>query len=181
MYAERQGYHYPSPPDSKWKKSNPVKDGLSHAGVGFYTASFRLRIPSGWDVPMSVVFGNSSQINSGDGRDNYRCQLFINGYQFGKYSESASSHGSMVPNTQPTNLNVNFSVNKLGPQNTFPVPEGILNHEGENFIALTVWAQDRLGAALGGLELVPTSAIKSGYSRPPPAPQPTWVRRSGAY
>jgi hypothetical protein len=181
MYAERQGYHYPSPPDSKWKKSNPVKDGLSHAGVGFYTASFRLGIPSGWDVPMSVVFGNSSQINSGNGRDNYRCQLFINGYQFGKYSESASSHGSMVPNTQPTNLNVNFSVNKLGPQNTFPVPEGILNHEGENFIALTVWAQDKLGAALGGLELVPTSAIKSGYSRPQPAPQPTWVRRSGAY
>jgi beta-galactosidase len=179
MYAERQGYHYPNPPDSKWKKSNPVKDGLSHAGVGFYTASFRLSIPSGWDVPMSVVFSNSSLNDSGNGRGNYRCQLYINGYQFGKYSKSASGHGSMVQITQPANLN--FAVNNLGPQTAFPVPEGILNHEGENYIALTVWAQDKLGAALEGLKLLPTSVIKSGYSKPQPAPQPTWVQREGAY
>ncbi|KAJ5757703.1 uncharacterized protein N7511_006397 [Penicillium nucicola] len=157
MYAERQGYHYPSPPDSKWKKSSPVKDGMSHAGVGFYTASFHLDISNGWDVPMSIVFRNSSQVSSEDVQNNYRCQLFINGYQFGKY------------------------INNLGPQKAFPVPEGILNHQGENFIALTLWAQDRLGATLGGLKLVPTSVIKSGYSRPQPAPQPTWVQREGAY
>ncbi|OQD86757.1 hypothetical protein PENANT_c007G06128 [Penicillium antarcticum] len=106
---------------------------------------------------MSVVFGNSSQVDSASGRDNYRCQLFINGYQFGKY------------------------INNLGPQQAFPVPEGILNHEDGNFIALTVWAQGRLGAALGEFELVPTSVIKSGYSRPQPVPQPTWVQRKGAY
>lgn len=83
MYAERQGYHYPSPPTLKWTRSNPVENGLPHAGVGFYTASFRLNVPDGWDVPMSVVFGNSTKSTPGE---NYRCQLFVNGYQFGKYS-----------------------------------------------------------------------------------------------
>src|SRR4051812_2003902 len=88
-----------------------------------------------------------------------------------------SPHLVMVPWFRILNpLTLTLTVNRLGPQHAFPVPEGILNHEGENFISLTVWAQDKLGAALGGLELVPTSAIKSGYSRPQPAPQPTWVR-----
>ncbi|KAJ5804471.1 uncharacterized protein N7518_000774 [Penicillium psychrosexuale] len=87
MYAERQGYHYPNPPSSKWELSNPVTDGLSHAGVGFYAASFRLNIPSGWDIPMSVVFNNSIQDSTKQNArgNNYRCQLFVNGYQFGKY------------------------------------------------------------------------------------------------
>ncbi|KAG0157680.1 hypothetical protein PDIDSM_4865 [Penicillium digitatum] len=158
MYAERQGYHYPSPPSSKWKLSNPVTDGLSQAGVGFYAAYFQLNIPSGWDVPMSVVFNNSFQNSTEDTRgSNYRCQLFVNGYQFGKY------------------------INNLGPQTAFPVPEGILNHEGENYIGLTFWAQDKQGASLGGLELVPTSKIWSGYNRPHAAPQPVWKKRSQLY
>lgn len=87
MYAERQGYHYPGPPNSKWEDSSPVKNGISQAGVGFYTTSFHLNIPDGWDVPMSVVFNQSSSIEVVESvGTNYRCQLFVNGYQFGKYS-----------------------------------------------------------------------------------------------
>ncbi|KAJ5969663.1 hypothetical protein N7501_005911 [Penicillium viridicatum] len=159
MYAERQGYHYPSPPSSKWDLSNPVTDGLAHAGVGFFVASFRLDIPSGWDVPMSVVFNNSIQNSTEDNTrgNNYRCQLFVNGYQFGKY------------------------IHNLGPQTAFPIPEGILNHEGDNHIALTMWAQDKEGATLGKLELVPTSVIRSGYNRPQAAPQPLWTKRAQSY
>ncbi|KAJ5951939.1 uncharacterized protein N7479_010352 [Penicillium vulpinum] len=159
MYAERQGYHYPNPPSSKWKLSNPVKDGLSHAGVGFYAASFQLNIPSGWDTPMSVVFNNSINDSPQEHTrgNNYRCQLFVNGYQFGRY------------------------INNLGPQIAFPVPEGILNHERDNYIALTVWAQDKQGAKLGRLELVPTSLIRSGYNRPQAAQQPVWTKRAHPY
>ncbi|KAJ5413180.1 hypothetical protein N7465_005485 [Penicillium sp. CMV-2018d] len=159
MYAERQGYHYPNPPSSKWDLSNPVTDGLSHAGVGFFVASFRLGIPSGWDVPMSVVFNNSIRNSTKDNTrgNNYRCQLFVNGYQFGKY------------------------IHNLGPQTAFPIPEGILNHEGDNHIALTIWAQDKEGATLGKLELVPTSVIRSGYNRPQAAPQPLWTKRAQSY
>ncbi|KAJ5177637.1 uncharacterized protein N7500_000336 [Penicillium coprophilum] len=89
IYAERHGYHYPGPPSSNWESSNPVTDGLSHAGVGFYAASFQLNIPSGWDAPMSVVFNQSihDTLNENSRGNNYRCQLFVNGYQFGKYSK----------------------------------------------------------------------------------------------
>ncbi|KAJ5491994.1 Glycoside hydrolase family 35 [Penicillium expansum] len=141
--------------DVSWR----LTDGLPHAGVGFYAASFQLDLPSGWDVPMSVVFNNSIQKNTEGNTQgkNYRCQLFVNGYQFGKY------------------------INNLGPQTAFPVPEGILNHGGNNHISLTLWAQDKQGAKLEGLKLVPTSVIRSGYSRPQAAPQPAWKKRAQSY
>lgn len=83
MYAERQGYHLPSPPTSSWKSSNPIKEGLTGAGIGFYATSFSLDLPEGYDIPLSFRFNNSaSAARSGT---SYRCQLFVNGYQFGKY------------------------------------------------------------------------------------------------
>ncbi|KAJ5391927.1 hypothetical protein N7509_007417 [Penicillium cosmopolitanum] len=159
MYAERQGYHNTKPPASKWLSSSPIKDGIATAGVGFFTTSFSLDIPQGWDVPMSFVFNGSAAESpeSGSFGSNYRCQLFVNGYQFGKY------------------------INNLGPQVSFPVPEGILNHNGLNYIALTLWAQDEQGAQLVNLELTPTAVTRSGYTKPDPAPQPSWVSRQGAY
>ena len=154
MYAERQGYHLPDPPSADWAIASPIKDGLGKPGVGFYAASFELDVPVGWDVPMSFVFNGSASIDSGF---NYRCQLFVNGYQFGKY------------------------VNNLGPQTVFPVPEGILNHNGKNDIALTLWSLDAGGAKVGGFELVPQRVIKSGYSKPGLSPMPAWTPRPGAY
>jgi beta-galactosidase len=90
MYAERQGFHLPYPPDTEWEVSNPVQDGIVNAGVGFFTTNFDLDIPPGWDVPMSVVFNTSAsrEMNSANpGGVNYRCQFFVNGYQFGKYGK----------------------------------------------------------------------------------------------
>ncbi|KAI9675235.1 MAG: hypothetical protein M1822_008972 [Bathelium mastoideum] len=155
MFAERQGYHLPNLPSQGWAVASPVADGLAGAGVGFYATSFELNVPSGWDVPMSFVF-NTSAADSASGPD-YRCQLFVNGYQFGKY------------------------VNNLGPQTVFPVPEGILNHNGRNDIALTLWALDASGAKVGGLQLEPQRVIKSGYSKPGLSPMPGWTLRDGAY
>lgn len=93
MYAERQGYHLPSPPDTEWTSVSPVQNGIEKAGVGFFTTSFDLNIPTGWDVPISIVFNTSTtgtprDLNSANQRgSNYRCQLFVNGYQFGKYGK----------------------------------------------------------------------------------------------
>jgi beta-galactosidase len=72
-------------------------------------------------------------------------------------------------------------VNNLGPQTTYPVPEGILNNDGRNYLALTLWALDEEGAKIDGLDLVPSTPIFSGYQRPESAPQPAWERRPGAY
>jgi beta-galactosidase len=93
MYAERQGYHLPCPPDTDWKSVSPVQNGIGKAGVGFFTTSFDLNILTGWDVPMSIVFNTSSTGTLHDWNSatqwgsNYRCQLFVNGYQFGKYGK----------------------------------------------------------------------------------------------
>ena len=86
MFAERQGYHLPQPPDAEWESESPVTNGLSSAGVRFYTTSFNLSVPEGYDVPLSFVFNNAPKTSlNTTGTANYRCQLFVNGYQFGKY------------------------------------------------------------------------------------------------
>ena len=80
LYAERQAYHLPKPPTSNWTVSSPLQ-GTTAPGVAFYTTSFDLDVPAGYDVPMSFVFTNVT------GAANFRSQLYVNGYQFGKYGQ----------------------------------------------------------------------------------------------
>lgn len=82
LYAERQGYHLPKPPSAAWKSVNPVSEGLGGPGVGFFATSFDLDISEGWDVPLDFAFANST-----GGPLDYRVQLYVNGYQFAKYSK----------------------------------------------------------------------------------------------
>jgi len=94
MFAERQGYHLPAPPSANWTVASPVQQGMSTAGVGFYSTSFILDVPEGYDVPMSFVFNNGTYNANNTQRGDYRVQLFVNGYQFGKYGRSYSSRAS---------------------------------------------------------------------------------------
>ncbi|KAI5860679.1 glycoside hydrolase family 35 protein [Durotheca rogersii] len=151
LFAERQGYHQPAPPSQAWLPASPIRDGIAAAGVAFYTTTFELDVPAGYDVPLSFVFANSTA------GANYRCQLFVNGWQFGKF------------------------VANLGPQTNFPVPEGILNHNGVNTVAVTLWSLDEGGARLDGLSLEPEMPLWSGYRKPWLSPQPTWQERYGTY
>lgn len=80
MFAERQGYHQPGPPSDPWEVASPIADGLANAGVGFYTTTFSLNVPEGYDVPLSFVFANTTI-------SNYRVQLYVNGWQFAKYGK----------------------------------------------------------------------------------------------
>jgi len=82
LYAERQGFHLPSPPNSDWPVGKPT-EGIDSAGVRFYTTSFALDMPAGYDIPLSFEFANSTA--NGTSTPNYRAQLYVNGYQFGKY------------------------------------------------------------------------------------------------
>lgn len=174
FYAERHGYHLPRPPNKDWKRGSPLK-GINKAGIALYTTTFRLDIPEGYDVPMSFVFGNST------GTQYYRAQLYVNGWQFGKYSEFILLLSFIfgISNTR--------KVNHLGPQTRFPVPEGILDYSGQNFIAVTLWAQQAGGAKLGGLELVADAVIQSGYQKPRMSwnddtqGNDVWIEREGAY
>lgn len=46
------------------------------------------------------------------------------------------------------------------------LPEGILNYDGLNYLALTLWSQDVSGATTKDLALEVDAVIQSGYSRP---------------
>jgi hypothetical protein len=59
----------------------------------------------------------------------YRATLFVNGWQIGNY------------------------VNYEGPQHSFPVPNGILNPNGTNSIAIAVWNLDGSTGGLGTVSL----------------------------
>jgi hypothetical protein len=59
----------------------------------------------------------------------YRATIFVNGWQVGNY------------------------VNYLGPQHSFPVPNGILNPNGNSTIAIAVWNLDGSTGGLGTVAL----------------------------
>ncbi|KAM0436366.1 hypothetical protein ACHAQK_007940 [Fusarium lateritium] len=123
-FVERHGYTAPNPPlDHAGFISGSPFNSSHEAGVKYHVAKLWLDLPSDrWDIPLQFTFQNQTA-----SKGNYRCLLFVNGWQFGKY------------------------VSNIGPQSTFPVPEGILNYHGENWIGLLVWALDAKG--IKGIDL----------------------------
>ena len=63
----------------------------------------------------------------------------------------------------------------------FPVPEGVLDYKGTNYVGITLWAQDAGGAKLEGFALEPQMPVLSGYSKPEVVPMPAYAPRVGAY
>jgi len=117
LHAERVGWHLPGFDDSEWESGSP-ETGLSTAGAAFYRTVVPLDIPRGYDV--SLAFELSAPAGS-----ELRAQLYVNGYQFGKF----------IPH--------------IGNQVEFPVYPGILDYHGDNTIGLHVWAQSARGAKMG--------------------------------
>ena len=156
LYVERQGYHLPDPPTTNWTISAPT-DGITTAGVTFYSAKFQLDLPTGYDIPLAFQFTNAT--NSGSSIMNYRSQLYVNGYDFGKY------------------------INNIGPQTLFPVPEGILNYHGVNTVGLSLWALDAGGAKIDDIQLISTGngLLQTAYGPVELSPMPAYARRADAY
>ncbi|KAF8074062.1 glycoside hydrolase family 35 protein [Lyophyllum atratum] len=78
LFGERKGWHLPKFDTSKWASRDLVQ-GLpnSAAGVGFFSTTFKLNIPKGFDVPMSFTFQEPLG-------QPYRALLFVNGWNMGK-------------------------------------------------------------------------------------------------
>ncbi|GAO15052.1 hypothetical protein UVI_02048850 [Ustilaginoidea virens] len=152
FFFERQGYHFPSPPvDSVFSENSPY-DGVDYAGVTYYTAKLTLGLPAEqYDIPLSFVFSNAT--HNGE----YRAQLYVNGYQFGKYASN------------------------IGPQTEFPVPEGVLNYNGDNWVGLAVWSLGGTGARLPGFTLKAGTAVQSSRNKVVLVTGPLYSKRSGAY
>ncbi|KAL7626131.1 hypothetical protein AAE478_002901 [Parahypoxylon ruwenzoriense] len=152
LFAERQGYHIPGAPTSTWASGSPLQ-GLSKPGVAFYAATFDLDLPSEeWDVPLSFAFTNDTTATGV-----YRAQLYVNGWQFGKLASN------------------------IGPQTVFPVPEGILDYKGTNYVGISLWALEERGAKVPGLELVAGDPVWTSRQRVALVNSPAWAEREGAY
>ena len=132
LYFERQGYHLPGAPLTSFSQGSPFK-GIDQAGVAFYGANVPLYLPAQeYDIPLALSFDNSTATAP------YRALLFVNGFQFGRY------------------------VQNMTPQTVFPVPEGILNYNGDNWIGVAIWALDGEGAKLSGLTLEADTPVLTG-------------------
>lgn len=124
-------------------------DGLGRAGATFYTTKFILDLPSNQDNPLYVAFDDPDDVAP------YRAFIFVNGWQFGRY------------------------VSNLGPQSRFTVPEGIMNHQGENWLALVIWALD--GPVTPNLKLEGSPPVLTGMSPVQLVESPPWGERKGVY
>ena len=144
LFAERHGLHQPGAlsADAGWKASKgPVADGISAPGIGFFATEFDLNLPTGWDIPVSFTFTNGTSSNStgsGSSVPAYRVQLYVNGWQYGKY------------------------VSNVGPQTNYPVSEGILNYRGTNYLAVSLWGLDAGATKIDGLELTVDGEVWGG-------------------
>lgn len=125
---------------------------ITQPGVGFWATSVDLDLPVGYDTSLSVQFTNSTSKDSSIAK--FQSELFVNGWQFGKYG--------MLP---LESIVVSQELN-VGPQTPFPVPEGILNFNGPNYLASTIWSMDSQPFQLAGLQLQADAAIQSGYIKP---------------
>jgi len=77
-------------------------DGFDGASVQFYTTSFKLDLLAGSDVPLSFEFANTT---TNGAASNYRAQLYVHGYQFGKYGKLNLRHDFHVQLFSGTNRN----------------------------------------------------------------------------
>jgi hypothetical protein len=131
LYAERVGAHLPGfPDDDKWDvvsgETEAAVLGVDGAGVRVFRTVVPLHVPAGLDVSISFRLTSPSASTfqpTVPGRSNrLRALLFVNGYQYGRFNPH------------------------IGNQIHFPVPPGVLNYDGDNTIAVTVWSQSAEGA-----------------------------------
>lgn len=150
LYAERIGTHLPGYPDGRWPTGNSTTLAVPGAGIRVFRTVVPLSVPPGLDVSISFRFsapGNGSSSSTFVPTDakysnRVRALLFVNGYQYGRFNPY------------------------IGNQINFPVPTGILKHNGDNTIVVTVWSQSAEGAEvkLGWeLEYVHTTGYDMGF------------------
>ena len=131
MAAERLGWHLPGFDDSVWETSSPSV-GFTGAGIYFYRTIMPLDVPEGVDAAFSFIL-------SAPASKAVRIQLFVNGYQYGRFNPF------------------------VGNEIRFPVPPGILDYSGNNVVGLSVWAQTEEGARVD-IKLQQDYSLESSWS-----------------
>jgi beta-galactosidase GanA len=92
------------------------------------------------EVPLDLPTGQDTSLGlriTDPATRQYRAEIFVNGWNMGRY------------------------INNVGPQHSFPIPNGILRPNGANSIAIAVWNTD---ASTGGLGTVVLESYGSRLS-----------------
>ncbi|KAG8687962.1 hypothetical protein FRC08_011692, partial [Ceratobasidium sp. 394] len=136
LYVERIGAIYPNYKfTSAWNSSKTDASCTPFAGIGKAgIKAYKTKFTLNIDkaTDVPVAFKFTRTPSS-----NYRVMLYVNGWQFGRFTSN------------------------FGPQTVYPIPEGILNHRGENDVLMTLWSLDAAGAKVADVELVPTTILAS--------------------
>ncbi|KHL24783.1 beta-galactosidase [Croceibacterium mercuriale] len=134
LFGERQGWHLPGFNDRAWQQQAAPASDLD-PGTTWYRTKFDLAVPQGQDATLALQFGDPAVPRSAA---QYRVLIFVNGWHMGQF------------------------IAHVGPQRTFPIPEGILNHRGNNTVALAVTSDGAPGNALEPVRLVTMRNVRGG-------------------
>jgi hypothetical protein len=112
-----------------------VPDTTASAGTSWYRTNFTLDIPHADDASLGLTIGDPAVPRSSA---HYRALIFVNGWNMGQY------------------------VADTGPQHTFVIPNGVLNPDGRNTIALAVTSNGGAGDLLESVRLTDLGAVRGG-------------------
>jgi len=104
-------------------------------GTSWYRTTFTLNVPAGDDASLGLTIGDPTRPRSGG---QYRVLIFLNGWNMGQYAGA------------------------IGPQHTFVLPNGVLNPNGQNTLALAVTSAGGAGAGLEGVALTTLGLARGG-------------------
>ncbi|KAI1789917.1 glycoside hydrolase superfamily, partial [Ganoderma leucocontextum] len=145
LFGERRGWHLPGFDTSHWT-ARDLSEGLPGGTAGVGFFVTTFDLAFPSDTDVLMNFQFETE-----NTQPYRALLFVNGWMFGK------------------------RVANLGPQTKFPVPPGILNYNGKNTVAVSLWALNNT-AVSPTLELVIDEVLDGGVG-PVAVNNPQWEPR----
>ncbi len=134
LYGERAGWYLPGYPDRAWTPAT-VPANTAAPGTTWYRTTFRLAIPRADDASLGLTIGDPTVPQSSA---DYRALIFVNGWNMGQY------------------------IADVGPQHTFVVPNGVLNPNGRNTLAIAVTSNGGAGNGLESVALTDLGTVSGG-------------------
>ncbi len=134
LFGERHGWYLPGYPDGGWASVTvPAQSAMS--GTAWYRTTFVLHIPRVDDASLGITIGDPSTPQS---TADYRALIFVNGWNMGQY------------------------IANVGPQHTFVIPNGVLDPDGHNTLAVAVTSDGGAGNGLEKVSLTNLGTVRGG-------------------
>ena len=138
LYGERHGWYLPGYPDGDWSTDDRARQ---HGDVGHRVVPDYVQPghPAVDDASLGLTIGDPSSPRS---TADYRALIFLNGWNMGQY------------------------IANVGPQHTFVIPNGVLNPDGQNTLAIAVTSDGGPGNGLEKVALTNLGTVRGGVPVP---------------